>query len=121
MTGYERDVRYVWAPRRIVAWALVLACSQACVRPAVEQHGGLAPRPARMPEVAWVAMGASVDEGLHLVRVPLGPRVAADVVVALGVRNVSTFGRTVDSGFLWVLGSAAANLLRVIFGAEHRP
>lgn len=84
------------------------------LRPSVEQHGGLSPVPSKVSDVGFAAIGATFDQGLVLAKVPFVPRMAVDVLAAWSIRNVSTFGRTEGSGFMFVIGVYPSEFLHFI-------
>lgn len=99
---------------RLALTLSLLAGSVACVPMSMEQHGGLAPIPSKVPDVGFVAIGALTDQALISLKLPVIPRLAADAVAAWSIRNVSTFGRSVDSGFLFVLGVYPPEFVRFV-------
>lgn len=96
-----------WIKRAVLVKLLAAAAllTGGCVPIAVEQHGGLSPVPSKVPDIGFIGIGVGIDAGLQLAKVPAVPRVLADVLAAFVVRNVSTFGRSADSGFLMVFGA----------------
>lgn len=105
--------------RRLWSLSLLLGCV-ACLPMAVEQHGGLSPVPSKVPDAGFIGLGFALDGGLQLAHVPAVPRVLADVLAAWTVRNVSTFGRSVDSGFLMVFGAIPAEIGGVtLYSLKH--
>jgi hypothetical protein len=93
--------------------ALILLAFTACY-PAMEQHGGAAPIPSKMPDAGFAAIGATFDQALILANVPVVPRLAVDATAAFAIRNVSTFGRSADSGFLFVIGVYPPEFIRFL-------
>lgn len=96
---------------KLSALTLSLACT-----PAIEIHGGTGPKPAPS-EAIWVSGGVGLDAGLQLAHVK--PAIRFPLVIGTGVvlRNVCTrkncryFGRTVDSGFLFVISASAYEIV----------
>lgn len=107
-------MRYLWL-------LALMGCAHSHVSIARELHGGLSPIPSKVSDVGFVAIGAGFDQGLRLLKVPLIPRLAADALAAVSVRSISTFGRTVDSGFMFLLGSMGINIARVFVSKSHSP
>lgn len=100
----------------------------------IEEHGGLSPKPAKVSDVGFMAIGAGIDvaweyTGQKLLRhVPLLRHLDGGAirigVIDLGadycVRACSTFGRPVDSGFLMAYGQILANMARfTIYHVKH--
>lgn len=82
--------------------------------PAMEQHGGAAPIPSKVPDAGFAAIGATFDQALILTKLPVVPRIAVDALAAWSLRNVSTFGRSECSGFLFVIGVYPPEFIRFV-------
>lgn len=99
---------------RLVLVKCLALLTLGCIPIAVEQHGGLSPRPSKVSDAGFAAIGATFDQGLILARVPVVPRIAVDALAAWSIRNVSTFGRSVDSGFMFVIGVYPPEFVRFL-------
>src|SRR5262245_10128973 len=88
---------------------------------AMEQHGGAAPIPSKVSDPAWVGLGAGLDAGLQVAKVAAVPRLLGDALAAYAVRNVSTYGRSADSGFLMVYGASLSSLTGFVVHALRHP
>jgi len=103
-------------------WILALVgCASFHIPIAVEAHGGLSPISSKVTDAEFALMGAGFDQGLKLVHVPLVPRLVANALAAVSVRSISTFGRTVDSGLLFLSGGMIINITRIIASRSHTP
>jgi hypothetical protein len=100
---------------------LVLVLLAGACYPALEEHGGLSPIPSKVTDAEFAAIGGTVDAGLQLAKVPMIPRFAIDATAALAIRNVSTFGRSVDSGFMFLIGTFPTTFVGVVGHALKHP
>jgi len=107
--------------RSLLLCLALAGCASFHIPIAVEAHGGLSPISSKVTDAEFALIGAGFDQGLKLVHVPLVPRLVADVLAAVSVRSISTFGRTVDSGFMFLSGSMVINITRIIASRSHSP
>lgn len=76
-----------------------------------EEHGGASGRPEIAPDWAFMAGGVALDGGLAAFRLPVVPRVLADVTVAVGVRTLKPLGRSEGSHFLILTGALGREIV----------
>jgi hypothetical protein len=124
-----RTVTRSWAP--LVLSVLLFGCAGLLPQ---EERGGLDPRPSKVSDLGFMAIGAGIDvaweyTGQKLLRlVPLVKKIDPNVirigVVDLGsdycARACAAFHRPVDSGFLMGYGQGIANMARfVLYHVKH--
>ena len=111
--------------KRLLLVGLCLALA-GCIQPALELHGGLAPKPEHVTGLEFAGMGATWNTGLIAARVPWQARIASDVLIAFSLRevcfgkNCQFFGRTVDSHITFSMGAFVPEFIRFATAKANR-